>query len=84
MAEAAKNDEPISYGLVVEILVRRGEGGVTVRRHDRGVPRRIRFMWVRKLPMKVRMVLPGRKVVDVAYRCKDCGEEVTRVMSRAP
>jgi hypothetical protein len=26
--------------------------------------------------MKVRTLLPGRKVNDVAYRCEDCGEEV--------
>jgi len=26
--------------------------------------------------MKVRRILPGRKINDVAYRCEDCGEEV--------
>ena len=25
--------------------------------------------------MKVRTLLPGRKINDVAYRCQDCGEE---------
>jgi hypothetical protein len=36
-----------------------------------------------KLPMKVRILLPGRKVDDVAYRCEDCGEEVIRAVPRA-
>jgi hypothetical protein len=33
--------------------------------------------------MKVRILLPGRKVDDVAYRCEDCGEEVIRGVPRA-
>ena len=33
--------------------------------------------------MKVRTLLPGRKVDDVAYRCEECGEEVVREVPRA-
>jgi hypothetical protein len=35
-------------------------------------------------PMKVRTLLPGRKVDDVAYRCEECGEEVVCGVPRAP
>jgi hypothetical protein len=36
----------------------------------------------RKL-MKVRILIPGRKVDDVAYRCEECGEEAgDRIMGR--
>jgi hypothetical protein len=34
--------------------------------------------------MKVRTLLPGRKIDDVAYRCEDCGEEVTHPVPREP
>ena len=33
-------------------------------------------------PMKVRTLLPGRKVDDVAYRCEECGEEVVKAVPR--
>jgi predicted RNA-binding Zn-ribbon protein involved in translation (DUF1610 family) len=29
-----------------------------------------------KQTMKVRTLLPGRKINDVAYKCEECGEEV--------
>jgi hypothetical protein len=32
--------------------------------------------------MKVRTLLPGRKVDDVAYRCEECGEEVVLAVPR--
>jgi len=35
-----------------------------------------------KRPMKVRTLLPGRKVDDVAYRCEECGAEVVRPVPR--
>jgi hypothetical protein len=36
-----------------------------------------------KALMKVRILVPGRKVEDVAYRCEKCGSEVLRSMPRA-
>jgi transposase-like protein len=35
-----------------------------------------------KETMKVRRILPGRKVDDVAYRCEDCGEQVVKAVPR--
>jgi len=35
-----------------------------------------------KRRMKVRTLLPGRKVDDVAYRCEECGEEVVKAVPR--
>ena len=35
-----------------------------------------------KRPMKVRTLLPGRKVNDVDYRCEDCGERVVKAVPR--
>ena len=36
-----------------------------------------------KALMKVRILIPGRKVDDVAYRCEKCGSEVLRSVPRA-
>ena len=36
-----------------------------------------------KAIMKVRILIPGRKVDDVAYRCEKCGSEVLRSVPRA-
>jgi len=33
-------------------------------------------------PMKVRTLLPGRKVDDVFYRCEECGEEDVKQVRR--
>jgi hypothetical protein len=33
--------------------------------------------------MKVRILIPGRKVDDVAYRCEKCGGEVRQSVPRA-
>jgi hypothetical protein len=33
--------------------------------------------------MKVRILIPGRKVDDGAYRCEKCGGEVMRFVPRA-
>jgi hypothetical protein len=33
--------------------------------------------------MKVRILIPGRKVDDVAYRCEKCGGQVMRSVPRA-
>jgi len=33
--------------------------------------------------MKVRILIPGRKVDDVSYRCEKCGGEVMRSVPRA-
>jgi hypothetical protein len=33
--------------------------------------------------MKVRTLIPGRKVDDVSYRCEKCGTEVMRSVPRA-
>jgi predicted SprT family Zn-dependent metalloprotease len=35
-----------------------------------------------KALMKVRILIPGRKVDDVAYRCEKCREEVMRSVPR--
>ena len=32
--------------------------------------------------MKVRILIPGRKVDDVAYRCEKCGSDVLRSVPR--
>jgi hypothetical protein len=32
--------------------------------------------------MKVRILIPGRKVDDVAYRCEKCGSEVSLAVPR--
>ena len=36
-----------------------------------------------KTPMRVRILIPGRKVDDVAYRCEKCGVEEMRSVPRA-
>jgi DNA-directed RNA polymerase subunit RPC12/RpoP len=36
-----------------------------------------------KALMKVRILIPGRKIDDVAYRCEECGSEVLRSVPRA-
>jgi predicted SprT family Zn-dependent metalloprotease len=36
-----------------------------------------------KALMKVRILIPGRKVDDVSYRCEKCGGEVIRSVPRA-
>jgi predicted SprT family Zn-dependent metalloprotease len=36
-----------------------------------------------KALMKVRILIPGRKVDDVSYRCEKCGGEVMRSVPRA-
>jgi len=33
--------------------------------------------------MKVRILIPGRKVDDVSYRCEKCGAEVMQSVPRA-
>ena len=33
-------------------------------------------------PMKVRILLPGRKADDVIYRCEECGVDETRSVPR--
>ena len=32
---------------------------------------------------KLRILIPGRKVDDVAYRCEKCGSEILRSVPRA-
>ena len=36
-----------------------------------------------RTPMGVRILIPGRKVDEVAYRCEKCGVEVMRSAPRA-
>jgi hypothetical protein len=36
-----------------------------------------------KALMKVHILIPGRKVDDVPYRCEECGEGVVRSMTCA-
>jgi hypothetical protein len=37
----------------------------------------------RRMLMKVRILIPGHKVDDVAYRCEKCGGQVMRSVPRA-